>query len=71
MRWQKEDSKSNICTEAAEAYVTDISVEFSAQYAGASHRNAELPTTSIRKLGVTSFWDEVIWFTTLRQQSAS
>ncbi len=39
--------------------------------AGASHMNAAMPTASLRKLGLISLLDEVIWFTTLRQQRAS
>jgi len=39
--------------------------------AGASHMNAALPTASLRKLGLISLLDEVIWFATLRQQRAS
>jgi RNA-directed DNA polymerase len=36
--------------------------------AGASHMNAVLPTASFRKLGLISLLDEVLWFTTLREQ---
>ncbi len=39
--------------------------------AGASHMNAALPTASLRKLGLISLLDEVIWFATLREQRAS
>ena len=39
--------------------------------AGASHMNAALPTASLRKLGLISLLDEVVWFATLRQQRAS
>jgi len=39
--------------------------------AGASHMNAVLPTACLRKLGLISVLDEVIWFTTLREQRAS
>jgi RNA-directed DNA polymerase len=36
--------------------------------AGASHMNAALPTAYFRKLGLISLGEEVIWFTTLREQ---
>ena len=36
--------------------------------AGASHMNAALPTAYFRKLGLISLLDEVLWFTTLREQ---
>jgi len=36
--------------------------------AGASHMNAAMPTASLRKLGLISLLDEVLWFTTLRKQ---
>jgi RNA-directed DNA polymerase len=39
--------------------------------AGASHMNAALPTAALRKLGLISLLDEVVWFTTLREQRAS
>ena len=39
--------------------------------AGASHMNAALPTAYFRKLGLISLLDEVVWFTTLRQQRSS
>lgn len=36
--------------------------------AGASHMHAALPTACLRKLGLISLLDEVLWFTTLREQ---
>ena len=36
--------------------------------AGASHMNAALPTTYFRRMGLISLLDEVLWFTTLREQ---
>jgi RNA-directed DNA polymerase len=39
--------------------------------AGASHMNVALPTAALRKLGLISLLDEVVWFTTLREQRAS
>lgn len=36
--------------------------------AGASHMNAALPTAYFRRMGLISLLDEVLWFTTLREQ---
>jgi RNA-directed DNA polymerase len=36
--------------------------------AGASHMNAALPTAYFRRMGLISLQDEVLWFTTLREQ---
>lgn len=36
--------------------------------AGASHMNAALPTAYFRRLGLITLLDEVLWFTTLREQ---
>jgi RNA-directed DNA polymerase len=36
--------------------------------AGASHMNAALPTVYLRRMGLISLLDEVLWFTTLREQ---
>jgi len=36
--------------------------------AGASHMNAALPTAYFRRMGLVSLLDEVLWFTTLREQ---
>jgi len=39
--------------------------------AGASHMNAVLPTAYFRRKGLISLLDEVLWFTTLREQRSS
>jgi RNA-directed DNA polymerase len=36
--------------------------------AGASHMNAALPSAYFRRMGLISLLDEVLWFTTLREQ---
>ena len=36
--------------------------------AGASHMNAALPTAYFRRMGLITLLDEVLWFTTLREQ---
>jgi RNA-directed DNA polymerase len=36
--------------------------------AGASHMNAALPTAYLRRMGLVSLLDEVLWFTALREQ---
>jgi RNA-directed DNA polymerase len=36
--------------------------------AGASHMNAALPTAYLRRMGLISLLDEVLWFTRLREQ---